>query len=375
MFRLNLFLAFFLLTIGLHAKKADLSDLTEELVRPQCLKGDVFYKVYLPTSADPVVYDIVLTTSNTADALSPSDYLITWQLPRGKKVSRGFSSYADGNHFRCRDARLQEYHLPDDSLSFSSKGGGVQRNAQFADLLPAFLAEKLHEMQNDSTFFYDRTGNVVSGVQRVNGYDALEFTYEFDPVTKLPVKTEIVYNPAGIAEQTVSTSYSWEKLSDCPSFDEDYLITLFPEEFAKFRESNFRAENLKGTRIPPFSFLDKQGQRINHSRGESDLPYPAVIAFVDSKVFSTGNVIQAVEKAASDNPKRCEAIFAFAGNEIPENFAGNRVMRSDGLSRQCGVARYPTFIFLNSDGSVAEVLIGITDDLETVLEQTIMLLN
>lgn len=351
-------------------------DITERLRAPRYLEGEVTYEVYLPTSADPVVYTIRLMTHNNPDSLSPSDYLISWELPRNGKVSSGFSSYNDGDHFRFRDTRLQEYHFAEDPLPFTGTGGGVQRNAQFVDLLPAFIAETLDRFDTDSTYVAKRKGNVVSAVRRVKGYDSAEYQYTFNDSTSLPEQLEIVYNPAAISEQTVTATYRWfNDATPKPAFTEDALMEEFKEAFTRFRQSNFRAENLKGSNLPTFSYNNTDGRRITHTRGESDLSGPLIMAFVDNKVAGTPDFIRGILDVAKNSAVSVEPVFIFNEGVVPDDFSGNSANGAPGLIRKCGVANFPTVMLVKSDGTVAEVFIGTSPDLDTNLSQAIYLLK
>ena len=126
------------------ASGPSLNNVIDRLAAGGDRSANVRYEVLLPSAADPVAYDIELHYITAPNAtLSPCDYLIDWTLPRGEKTSRGFNAYFDGNHFRYRDTKLQEYHSADDSMPFLTGRGGVQRQAQFADLLPPLMAEQL----------------------------------------------------------------------------------------------------------------------------------------------------------------------------------------------------------------------------------------
>lgn len=368
------FTFFGLLTAAICAA-GNLGDITGALKTPRCLEADISYQVYLPTSADPVEYTIKILTGNKSDSLSPSDYLIIWDLPRGEKVLHGFNSYYDGNHFRYRDTRLQEYHFADSPEPFTSQGGGVQRTAQFTDLLPAFIADKLQDMDSDSTYIYNRKGNIITGVQRVMGYDAVEYTYEFDNATLLPVRIDFVFNPAGISEQTVTAVYNWKEVQDCPDFTEEYLMERFPEEFGKFRQSNFRAENLKGTAIPSFTYNNPEGTRISHTRGEADLSTPLLLVFLDNNVANVSEIVALSTGVTSSLPLLVSPVYAFADNDTPDGFGAAYVNGASGLIRKCGVTNYPTFILVNSDGTVGEVIIGMSTDISSLLEQSMILLK
>ena len=361
----------------LPAEAVSLDLLRAKLAEPSCLRGKIRYEVYLPTSPDAVVYDIELLTNNIGDSLSACDYLISWQLPRNGKVSKGFSSYSDGNHFRYRDMRLQEYHLNDDPIPFTTQGGGVQRNAQFVELLPAYLSEKISEIQSDSTYqaTYSDPTNVLSGVRRIDGYDAMEFSYSFDKKTSLPVRIEYVFNPAGISEQTVTAYCTWEFADNCPEITEDFLIETFPDVFEKFRESNFRVENLRGTPLPTFSYSDPAGARHNHTRGENDLTSPLLLVFVNADMADNQSIVNLVGETLSQMPMLVQPVYLFNDNNVPEAFSENTANGVRGVIRKMGVTSFPTFVLVKADGTIADVLVGKTANLQDVLSQSLILLD
>ncbi|MDE6109240.1 MAG: hypothetical protein K2F72_03015, partial [Muribaculaceae bacterium] len=173
------------------------------------------YEVLLPQSEDPVEYTIALYSCAPAatDTLSPCDYLIDWSMNTPSGPSTGFSAYFDGHHYRLRDKRMQEYHYSDRPSSFAPGGSvesGVQQQAQFASLLPAFIAREIERMAGNDRFTYaitpsrDGTTVTLKGVERYNGVPGREFEYTFDAATSLPLKAEICYNPGHMSEQTVT---------------------------------------------------------------------------------------------------------------------------------------------------------------------------
>lgn len=376
------FFSLLLFSIFSSASAISLQDIIDSLRQERPLSANVSYEVLLPTASDPVAYSINFQTSNKPDSLSPCDYLITWVLPRNERESTGFCSYYNGDHFRYRDTRLQEYHYSDDPLPFTSDGGGVQKNAQFADILPAFIAEKLDAMQNDSTYIsvFDEKFGTLKGVRRINGYDALEYTYTFSPENGLPIQLDFVYNPASISEQSVTVYYLWDTPnSDYVAPTEEYLITRFSDVFDKFRISNFRVESLRGSVMPSFSYDNHLRERKSHTRGEADLGSPVLLVFLDSRVGSTETTIGTVRTALSSLPAPVMSIYAYAGNDVPEYFelAGNEFMAANPQSiiRKSGVTAFPTFLLIDSQGTVRDVLVGTEQDLSTTLTQSLMLLQ
>lgn len=112
--------------------------LAERLGQMRRHDASAVYSVLLPSAENAITYDINLQSEAVADSLAPCSYLISWEVATPSGKSTGFTSYCAGDHFRYSDERLQEYHFDNDSVPFLSGRGGVQRNARFTNLLPAF---------------------------------------------------------------------------------------------------------------------------------------------------------------------------------------------------------------------------------------------
>ena len=179
------------------------------------------FDVLMASHSEPVEYTVGLQCEPAdGDTLSPCRYLIEWKLDTPSGEMKGFSAYFDGSHFRFRDRRLQEYHASDDPTPFAPSGAvsrGVQQQVQFADIIPAFMAQKFREMADDSTYIYtiaaDTVFNgtpatVVKGVRRTGGYDGMEYTYVLDNKTMQPIHTYLETSPGGIGEQSIEVAYS-----------------------------------------------------------------------------------------------------------------------------------------------------------------------
>ncbi|MDE5983273.1 MAG: hypothetical protein K2G92_09225, partial [Duncaniella sp.] len=172
----------------------------EALESRECFDSDVMFSVSLPQSDKDVVYNIDLRSLRAdGDNLSACDYLIDWTLDTNSGEVKGFSAYYDGHHYRYRDNRLQEYHVEWDSIPFSPAGGrgAVHRLAQFADLLPAGIAEQLRTIERDSCYSYTIVdGQSVDGVpalkletvMTVGGVTAVERDYFFDAESLMPLR-------------------------------------------------------------------------------------------------------------------------------------------------------------------------------------------
>lgn len=353
------------------------------------------FEVWLPSSAEPVVYKVELQADCAApDSLAPADYLIRWQADAGRE---GFSAYFSGNHFRYRNDKLLEYHAERDQSSFvpdgpGSEKRGVQQTAQFADLLPQFIAGVLDEMMTDSSYrFTFHPDTIVSGrqMQVVDGVklspagtEARQFSYVFHPDGR-PASMEIEHNPATISEQTVSVTYSYD---DSPrplaSYTEDALMALYPEVFEKYRHSTFRADGLAGKPMPSFSCRTLASGRMEHTYGDA-MPRPTLFVFLDPGVNSTAATVADVRSAASQAPVAAEIVWVFTDNrtdtaseilgDIPAEESA--LISAHSLVRDCGITLYPTLIMVGADGIVKNIAQGYNQDLLSDVIQNITLSN
>lgn len=364
------------------AQTATLGQIAGRMGAHTCISGKAEFEVTLPSSPDPVTYNIALE-QGPGDALAPASYLIDWTLLERETGNRGFSAYFDGNHYRYRDLRLQEYHYAADSVPFSI-GEGVQNQAQFTDLLPAYMARTLAQMEADSTYTYrieERNGDIaVSGVRRIKGFDAFDFEYVFDAATGLPRKTDFLYNPASISEQEVIVRFSWPDSSAavCPTLTEEALIGRYPEVFEKFRTSNFRVESLLGHQLPEFSAPTLTGERYTHHHGER-FRVPVVIAFIDPKVESARSTVSGLREASENAVRDFDIIYAFATQDLdaiedifpagPQRPNEHILVGARSMVRDCGVTAYPTLLIAAGSGEVRKILPSYDDNLPTVIVQ------
>ncbi|MDE7141451.1 MAG: hypothetical protein K2O33_00970, partial [Muribaculaceae bacterium] len=222
------------------------------------------YAVTLPQAQDDIVYKVALRSDKSeGDPLCEADYLIEWELPAPSGLSKGFLSYFGGHHYRFRDKRLQEYHFGWDSIPFLTRGGGVQRNGQFVDLLPQELGSTLRKMMSDSLVSLRFNPDTVVGgkrmagltaVQSVRGYTGRVMKLLLDGQTGMPVMIDNEFNPGQISAQLVVVRYSYppDAVAAVPG-SEEALAALFPEVFERYRESNYSIESLRGEPMPGFS--------------------------------------------------------------------------------------------------------------------------
>lgn len=349
------------------------------------------YEVLLPQAEDPVSYDIHLqSTVADGDNLSPCRYLITWTHGQESEddTVNGFTAYFDGSHYRYRDGRLQEYHYTWDSIPFIMRGGGVQGSAQFTDVLPQFLGHELRKLVADSNFTYTFTPDtlyngrhvaVLAGKTSYHGYVSKESTYILDPSSLMPIAIEHENNPGSISEQSVSITYGPLHTAPFPLTGENDLMAMYPELFEKYRESNFRIENLPGTLLPTFTARIPAGSdRYVYHRG-TPLTQPQVIILIDEAGANTTATVQAVRQAARMSPSPFDILTIFVTSPDAELInsligpatAGETILTgARALARDCGVNSYPTIIYVDRLGKVADVTLGYNKDLSNVVIQT-----
>lgn len=375
------------LSLGLSAgaRTPELADIYKALSAPTPYSAEADFTVTMPQMPDDVIYTVVLSQkAGTADRLAPCDYLIEWELTGRDEPVKGFSAYFDGHHYRYSGQKLQEYHMEWDSIPFrpsilgGMQGAGVQRTAQFTDLLPAFLSENLKRMASDNRYRITlHPDTMVSGKKRVvvdaemtiNGSTAQECEYVLDSESLLPVSSKLENNPGSISEQTIYVTYKPRQARD-GAINEAMLMELYPEPFERYRTSNFRVENLRGAKLPAFAVPTTTGER--YSRNASDaFRAPTILALMNSEQSLSADMIKALRSAVDALPFGADLIMAFADSHIDgiEQAAGelregeHLLMSARGLARDCGAASLPTVLLVNKDGTVADVIIGYNNDI------------
>lgn len=384
------------------------SDIADRLDAIGDYAAHVTYSVLLPSAPDDIIYDIDLSctpafgaiktgedatggeTSPDKAATAPDDgqcnYLIDWTLPTPGGEANGFTAYFNGHLYRFRDHRLQEYHYEWDSIPFIT-GGGVHRMAQFVDLLPESIAATMRRYAanpgeypltcREGVKIDGRECVTVEGTREVNGLTASEFLYVFDSSTMEPMKIELENNPGAISEQTVTAIYGTPRLDVPDTWCERMLMERYPEEFERFRQSNFRVENLPGTPLPSFSLPTVTGERHSYQRGDR-LTFPTIIAIIDESTVNAAETVNALRSAIASLPKRVDLIMAFTGNRIDEieEVAGaarmgeTMLMSARTLARDCGVTSFPTLIFTGRDGIVTHSHLGFNNHLDEIVIQS-----
>lgn len=368
----------------------------DSLTTPSCINVKVDFSVTMPQLNDDVVYRVgLMQTPPSGDiSLLPYDYIIDWELTGRETPVQGFSAYFNGHHYRYANERLQEYHMEWDSIPFRPASGnlGVQHQAQFANLLPAAIGAELKRMAADSrykltahadTMVNGTRRTVVDAVMTVNGTTAMEGEYVLDARSLMPVRMVLENNPGALSEQTVTVNYSdLTAEQGCAPISEHRLMKMYPEQFEKYRESNFRIENLPGTRMPGFALPTSTGER--YSRHASDgFRAPTVIALLDATTGFASDMVQDIRSALAALPYEADVIWAFVNNNIdaieavvPSIAPGEHLLTSArSLVRDCGVASLPVLIMARPDGTVADVVLGYNKDMPTVVIQKMALIQ
>lgn len=393
-------LALILVSTPLRNSAQGVEHLAARLAQMPEYEADVKFEVLLPSAEDPVTYDAALQSQLPAqtDTLSPCDFLIRWEAMSNSGPREGFSAYFDGNYYRYRNQRLQEYHFESSPQAFIPSGPGsqlttgVHSSDQFAPLLPQFLSLKMAEMAaNPDAYVYTfhpdtivagRRSIVVDGTRRNAGYDAEYFTYVYDYDTAQPVLIDRTTSPGSISEQLVTATYT--PPSSAPiQITEEAMIEQWPEVFEKYRQSTFRAESLVGNPLPDFSAqILGTDQRIHYNRGEG-FQSPTVIVFLDPAVSSTTATIEAVRQAMEQLPMPIDALWAFNTNDtaeieeviLPLGPSEKALPSSGALIRNCGITLFPTLVLVDSQGIVKDVITGFNNQLASLVIQKAILIN
>lgn len=380
------------------ASAGDITQITDALRAIDCYRASVDYSVSLPQAQDDVCYDIALESMHPSqtDTLSPVNYVIDWtfRAATGVNVS-GFSAYYDGHHYRFRGDRLQEYHIDWDAQPFATRhqGGrsfpGVQRGVQFANLLPAFIAMDLEEMSADSlytiSFPQSSPSQIkVRAVMTVQGVECLESVYTFSLPDMRPLTVSTETNVGTISEQSMRAVYSYDDIptGPCAPISEQSLASRWPEVFEKYRESNFRIENLPGMPFPAFSLPQPGGTRLTRARGQ-EFGTPAIIVLIDPANGFASETVKAVRKGVDLMAYEPEVLWAVASTnpDTATSLIGNIrsgeaiALNAASLARDCGAASLPVIVMCSADGKVRDVILGYNNDLPSAVMQKMSMIK
>lgn len=376
---------------GAMASEPTLEGIGATLAATEACAGRFTYEVLMPSRSEPVSYEVAFESfapEARNDSLAPCDYLIDWSLATPTGRTGGFSAYFSGEHYRYREGRLQEYHYSEDPIPFAPRGtadSGVQSQSQFADLIPQFLGKHFINMASDDSYIYrlsadtltdGRRSTVVRGVRRLNGYDCLEYVYVLDYDTKMPRRISFENNPGQISEQSVEARYDGVEPGLRGAIDQKELLGRYPEAFELYRESTFSLKNLTGRKLPAFNAYDLGRERRHHA-ANTPLDRPTVVAFLESGVGSTPQVIASVRDAVASLPMQVDIVWAFLDKRADdvieimgrEDMSGETTLVScGGFARDCGVGNTtPVLLFCAPDSKVVDLAIGFNKNLGSLV--------
>ncbi|MDE5658952.1 MAG: hypothetical protein K2I25_07985, partial [Muribaculaceae bacterium] len=219
-------------------------------------------------------------------------------------------------------------------------------------------------------------------VESVKGYTARELSYIFDAMTGSPLRISVESNPGSISEQSVTVDYGAPLASPVADFSEATLISLYPDVFERFRQGNFRLENLPGTAMPGFSLPTPTGERYTYRRGDPFIR-PTVIAVIDPEVASAASTVQSLRDAVNTLPSATDIIWAVKSRHIDtiEQLLGYGLREGEtiltganSIIRDCGITAFPAMIFIDKTGTIKSVHIGANKNLTEIVMQKVALM-
>lgn len=353
-----------------------LEEIGRELITVEAYSDSCIYEVLQPTLPDPVEYTLRLrSVAVGADTLSPCNYFIQWNLEAPSGTVHGFSAYFGGDHYRFGGNRLQEYHAAIDATPFMPSGrveNGVQRRAQFIDLLPQTIGGTFLTMASDTTYstrITERPGFVtVKGTRRISGFDAMEFEYTLDPSTKLPTRIDLINNPGQPGEQNVTVRYLGLSSEPASGITYDAIAQAEPDAFELYRTDTYSLEQAVGLPLPQIALPTLNGDRYIHHRGDA-MPAVSFLVFLDSSVGSTPAVIDAVRDACSRTPGASDIIWMFIDKRKEDvapliSGAETCALNAGSAARDLGVgALTPCIIAVDRAGTVRGFIRGFNNHL------------
>lgn len=362
--------------------------------------GEATFSVTMPQLPDDVVYSLAIAQTPTpADTICPVAYLIDWTITQRPGMTgptaadKGFYAYFDGNHYSLMAERLRERHMATDPDAFTRpRRGGVAVTSQFADLVPALMGLRLREMLDDPrytlTAIADTTVNgehavALLATMTAGGSVASEAEYLFYPGERLRPRRVVLENNTGsIGEQTVTAQFAQGSATPAAPLDEESLIALYPDEFARFRTSTYRLETLPGRYLPAIAAPTLGGGRYARNASQP-LEAPTAIVLLEARSQFTPEVVSAVRDAARQLPWPVAVIWAFTDTN-PDDVAavmGDSTPGADetvlcsarSVARDCGAAStLPAIVFAGRDGIVAGYIAGFNNSLASDVVKKMM---
>ncbi len=379
-------------------------------------RADATFSVTMPQLPDDVIYSLTISqTPAPTDTLCPAAYLIDWAITQRPGMTspspsdHGFTSYFNGNHYNLIAERLRERHIESDPGAFMRpQRGGVAVTSQFADLVPAIMANRLREMSADPRYTLTAVADTTVAGEKavaliarmtVDGAVASEGEYLFYPGERLTPRRIVLENNTGsISEQTVTTKF--DRPTDAGSapapVSEDQLIAAYPDEFERFRTSSYRLETLPGRHFPAIAVPILNGDRPTRTTSSSDdddrytrtasqgFDVPTVIVLLEAKSEFTPKVIEAVREAARQLPWRIDILWTFTDTNpndveavISKPGSDETILRSArSVARDCGAgSMLPAIIFAGRDGIVKDFTAGYNNSLSSDVLKKMMGLN
>lgn len=375
--KLLLFAAF----VAAHVSFASVTveDVIQRLESIRCYHASVEWQSEIMLGNQQVDYKIeVWQQPAVGDSLAPCSYLCQWTADSPS----GFSAYNDGNYYKFRNSRLMERHASENPEVFAPSGNtmrGVQNTELFVSVLPAYIARKMADLTRGGEPVVKNTGaNISFRFEDPSGQDRYDYTFTFYGGTLLPAGIEMNMNYDGQGAITQIITYQASETSDvnCIDLSEQALMQRFPDAFGRFRSNSFTLDNLRGQMLPSFTAPTIDRRRYTYRSG--DRPgQPMVVALLDSDVDATADVVGQIRRAMSSLPFTAGLILAFVDNDLEaiSSIAGNPLpgeevlMSARRLARDCGATDYPTLLFVDADGRVADVHVGRNNNLSDIVIQ------
>lgn len=367
---------------ALSASAADPSEFIARIDRGN-YKALAEMAVTMPQLPDDVEYLLNISqTPAPADTFCPVAYLVDWRITRRPGMEepgmadKGFNAYFDGNYYSLMAERLRENHAADNPQVFMRpRRGGVAVTSQFADLVPALMAQRLEEMAADPRYTVTATADtVIDGEPAVailtrfdnGGATASEGEYIFYPGERLaPRRVTLENNTGSIGEQTVTVAFSHPDPEAAPT-TEDALMALYPDEFERFRTSAYRLETLPGRHLPAIAAPTLTAERYTRSASQG-MDAPTAVVLLEARSEFTPEVIKAVRDARRVLPWRTDIIWAFADTNpdditavLPSAGRDETALRAArAVVRDCGAGSVmPAVVFVGKDGIVRDYIAG-----------------
>lgn len=349
----------------------DLAAIVDSLADMPGYRATVSYAVTLPQAHDDVIYTVNLAQ----DSVDVDSYLLQWSVMSPSGPVEGFTAWFDGNFYNYRNHRLQERHdrwdapLPE----------GVkppQNSAQFASLLPSRIADNLRSLGNEVDIKVQGDLVIVSRIT-----EASELFYKFQLPSMRPVDFYADYNPGAISGQQVHAVYSYsDSVEPYPAgYSEEFLHTLFPDAFDKYRESQFAIENMRGLPLPAFSLQKLGGGRMERQASEA-FKSPVAVVLLNPAMGLSPRLVEAVRAAVDALPIEAQIIWASTAKnpDETEQLLGplrpgeTALTGAQPLVSTCGASALPVVMVCARSGRISDIAVGLNQTLHTDVMQMLI---